>query len=79
MKNCPTCGAPKPNDDWDWKEETLWNAAPDLLASAKELLQAFSRLYIPDPTPRQLPQFDHARECVLALGKIIARAEGRDE
>jgi hypothetical protein len=18
MRNCPTCGAPKPNEDWDW-------------------------------------------------------------
>lgn len=23
MSNCPTCGAPKPNDDWDWSNDWL--------------------------------------------------------
>ena len=23
MNNCPLCGAPKPNDDWDWRSGDL--------------------------------------------------------
>lgn len=79
MNNCPTCGAPKPNDDWEWSEEHLWNLAPGLLKAAKDLLKALARLNIPEPTPRGLPQYEYARECVLALGEIIKQIEGRDE
>ena len=38
MDNCPTCGAPKPNENWDWgkTEKSLFAAAPKLLAALWE-------------------------------------------
>jgi len=37
VRNCPTCGAPKPNECWHWgkKEHRLFSAAPSLLDALK--------------------------------------------
>lgn len=43
MSDCPTCGAPKPNEDWDWSKEHMWNAAPELLDVCKELFMQMRR------------------------------------
>ena len=69
MNNCPTCGAPKPNDDWDWSKEHLWNAAPDLLLALRRLLAMWEREFGPSKG-----RADPGGACLA-----IAKAEGRVE
>jgi hypothetical protein len=69
MNNCPTCGAPKPNDDWDWDKEgayCLVKAAPELLAALKNLTGPGGAI------DDHHADFDWLRS-------LIAKAEGRGE
>jgi hypothetical protein len=59
------------------QSERLLNAAPDLLASSKELLAALRRCFFPVPHPDDRPHWDKAVACVKSLGEAIAKAEGQ--
>jgi hypothetical protein len=44
VNNCPTCGAPKPNEAWHWgeSEKNLFAAAPALLAGLTAAIEAIN-------------------------------------
>ncbi len=70
MKTCPTCGAPKPNDDWDWDkyDHRLVAAAPELLEAARLANQELI----------DLGQGSSASPALRALWSAIAKAEGKE-
>lgn len=73
MKTCPTCGAPKPNDDWDWDkyDHRLVAAAPELLAACRLALDYFNE------TRNGREWRDNGGEEPMVLRKAINEAEGR--
>lgn len=66
MVNCPTCGAPRPNENWDWgkTEKSLFAAAPELLAALKDLIDQLETIGIPDWHGAEGLSLDQAKEAI---------------
>jgi hypothetical protein len=73
VNNCPTCGAPKPNEAWHWgeSEKNLFAAAPELLAALKLCKQALKN-YIDSGYDE-----DEDQEAYAAAMAALSKAEGR--
>lgn len=82
MNTCPTCGAPKPNEDWDWSKEHLWNAAPELLDALKdavEFINGHNECLEPSTHSGDREWIDHCVALHKSCQEAIAKAEGRGE
>jgi hypothetical protein len=66
VNNCPTCGAPKPNEAWHWgdSEKNLFAAAPALLAALKDLIDQLEAIGIPDWHGAEGLSLDQAKESI---------------
>lgn len=85
MQNCPTCGGPQPNADWDWSkiDAALCASAPDLLTALRDTV---GRLEMIASDMRGgllghgigLADYEAGvRRCHQRAAAVLANAEGR--